>query len=63
MISTIHIIGVLATVGLLLGVSWWSGRKVKDAQSFISGGTSGTWLVGGALLGTMAGGGAEHLNV
>lgn len=55
-ISTIHIIGVLVTVGLLLGVSWWSGRKVKDARSFISGGSSGTWLVGGALLGTMAGG-------
>ncbi len=56
MISTIHILGVVLTVGLLLVVSWWSGRRVKDAGSFITGGTSGTWLVGGALLGTMAGG-------
>lgn len=51
MISTIHILGVVLTVGLLLMVSWWSGRRVKDAGSFITGGTSGTWLVGGALLG------------
>lgn len=56
MISSIHILGVLLTVGLLLVVSWWSGRRVNDARSFITGGTSGTWLVGGALLGTMAGG-------
>ena len=56
MISSIHILGVLLTVGLLLVVSWWSGRRVNDARSFIMGGTSGTWLVGGALLGTMAGG-------
>ena len=56
MISSIHILGVLLTVGLLLLVSWWSGRRVNDASSFITGGTSGTWLVGGALLGTMAGG-------
>ena len=56
MISSIHILGVLLTVGALLVVSWWSGRRVNDAKSFITGGTSGTWLVGGALLGTMAGG-------
>ncbi len=56
MISSIHILGVLLTVGALLIVSWWSGRRVNDAKSFIAGGTSGTWLVGGALLGTMAGG-------
>lgn len=56
MIFSIHILGVLLTVGALLVVSWWSGRRVNDAKSFITGGTSGTWLVGGALLGTMAGG-------
>ena len=56
MISSIHILGVLLTVGALLVVSWWSGRRVNDAKSFITGGTSGTWLAGGALLGTMAGG-------
>ncbi len=56
MFSSVHIAGILLTVGLLLMVSWWSGRRVKDARSFITGGSSGTWLVGGALLGTMAGG-------
>ncbi len=56
MITSVHILGVLLTVALLLVVSWWSGRKVTDAHGFITGGTSRTWLVGGALLGTMAGG-------
>lgn len=56
MVSSVHIIGVLLTVVLLLAVSWWSGRKVKDAQGFITGGNSGSWMVCGALLGTLAGG-------
>lgn len=55
-ISVVHIIGVLVTVALLLAVSWWSGRKVKDARSFMTGGRSGSWMVCGALLGTLAGG-------
>ena len=56
MISIVYIIGVSLTVALLLGVSWWSGRKVKDARSFMTGGNAGSLLVGGALLGTLAGG-------
>ena len=56
MISFIHIIGILLTVGLLLAVSWLSGRNVKDARTFTTGGTSGSWMVCGALLGTLAGG-------
>lgn len=44
------------TVGLLLALSWLSGRKVKDAHSFTTGGTSGSWMVCGAMLGTLAGG-------
>ena len=39
MLTMVHIVGVLLTVGLLLVVSWWSGRKVNDARGFISGGT------------------------
>ena len=31
MITSVHILGVLLTVALLLVVSWWSGRKVTDA--------------------------------
>lgn len=56
MTSSVHILGVLLTVALLLAVSWLSGRNVRDARSFMTGGTSGTWMVGDALLGTMAGG-------
>ena len=56
MISWVHILGVVATVALLLTISWLSGRRVKDARSFITGGNSGSWMVCGALLGTLAGG-------
>ena len=56
MVSIIHLVGVVLTVALLLAVSWLSGRKVKDAHSFTTGGKSGSWMVCGALLGTLAGG-------
>ncbi len=56
MISTVHLFGVVLTISLLLVISWLSGRKVKDADSFTTGGTSGSWVVCGALLGTLAGG-------
>lgn len=56
MVSIIHLIGVILTVSLLIVISWLSGRKVKDAKSFTTGGTSGSWMVCGALLGTLAGG-------
>ncbi len=56
MLTTVHIIGILLTVGLLLAVSIQSGRKVKDARSFTTGGRSGSWMVCGAILGTLVGG-------
>ena len=56
MITTVHLIGVIATVALLLLVSWLSGRNVKDAKGFMTGGSAGGWAVGGAMLGTLAGG-------
>lgn len=56
MLNYIHIIGILLTVGILLAVSILSGRKVKDARSFTTGGTSGSWMVCGAILGTLVGG-------
>ena len=56
MVTIVHITGILLTIALLLAVSWLSGRKVKDARSFTTGGTSGSWMVCGALLGTLAGG-------
>ena len=56
MLTPVHIIGILLTVGLLLAVSILSGRKVKDAKSFTTGGRSGSWMVCGAILGTLVGG-------
>lgn len=56
MITSIHIIGILLTVGLLLFVSIHSGRKVKDAKAFTTGGRAGSWMVCGAILGTLVGG-------
>lgn len=56
MVSLVHILGVILTVTLLLALSWYAGRKVKDAHSFTTGGKAGSWMVCGALLGTLAGG-------
>ena len=56
MLTWTHIIGIVVTVGLLLAVSILSGRNVKDAGSFTTGGTSGSWMVCGAMMGTLMGG-------
>ena len=56
MLSVVHVAGVVLTVGVLLTVSVVSGRKVKDASSFTTGGRSGSWMVCGAILGTLVGG-------
>jgi SSS family solute:Na+ symporter len=46
----------LLTVGILLAASILSGRKVKDAKAFTTGGKAGSWMVCGAILGTLVGG-------
>lgn len=56
MITTTHIFGILLTIGILLVVSILSGRKVKDAQSFTTGGKASSWMVCGTILGTLVGG-------
>ncbi len=56
MLSAVHIVGIILTVGLLVAVSVFSGRKVKDARSFATGGKAGSWMVCGAILGTLVGG-------
>lgn len=56
MISTICIAGIVLTVVLLLVVSIASGKGVKDGKSFSTGNGSGSWMVCGALIGTMVGG-------
>lgn len=55
-VSLVHIVGILLTVGLLLVVGILSGRKVRDARSFVSGGRSGSWMVCGIIMGTLVGG-------
>ena len=37
-------------------MSLLSSRKVKDARSFTTGGRAGSWMVCGAILGTLVGG-------
>ena len=61
MLTPIHIIGILLTVGLLLAASILSGRKVKDAKSFTTGGKAGSWMVCGAILGTLVGGQSTYI--
>lgn len=56
MVSIVHLIGVLLTVALLLALSWLAGHNVKDEHTFTTGGRAGSWMVCGALLGTLAGG-------
>lgn len=56
MITPLHIIGILLTVGILLLVSILSGRKVKDAKDFTTGGKASSWMVCGTILGTLVGG-------
>ena len=56
MLTAVHVVGILLTVGVLLAVSVLSGRKVKDARSFTTGGKAGSWMVCGAVLGTLVGG-------
>lgn len=56
MLTAVHVIGILFTVGVLLAVSVLYGRKVKDARSFTTGGKAGSWMVCGAVLGTLVGG-------
>lgn len=56
MLTIVHIIGIVLTVGLILAVSIFSGRKVKDAKAFTTGGRAGSWMVCGAILGTLVGG-------
>jgi SSS family solute:Na+ symporter len=56
MLTAVHIIGIVLTVGILLAVSILSGGEVKDARSFTTGGRAGSWMVCGAILGTLVGG-------
>ena len=56
MLSSIHIIGILLTIALILTVSILSARSVKDAYNFTTGGKAGSWMVSGAIMGSLVGG-------
>ena len=44
----------MLVIALIIGVGLYSGRKVRDAKDFISGGgTAGPWLVCGTIMGSL----------
>lgn len=48
--------GIALVVGLILAVGLLSGRRVKDSSDFLSGsGKAGTFLVAGAIMGSLVG--------
>ena len=56
-IGIFHVIGILITLALIAGVGVYSGRKVRDASDFTTGGgKAGPWLVCGAIMGSLVSG-------
>ena len=56
-LSLFHCIGLLATILLIISIGVYSGRKVKSAADFASGGSrAGAWIVCGAIMGTLVSG-------
>lgn len=52
-----HLTGILLVLALIVGIGIYSGRKVKDASDFTSGGgKAGPWLVAGTIMGTLVSG-------
>lgn len=50
------LVGIAIVVGLILTVGFLSGRRVKDSADFLSGsGKAGTFLVAGAIMGSLVG--------
>ncbi len=56
-ISLLHVVGMAATIALIIAIGLWSGKKVKSAADFSSGGSkAGAWIVCGAIMGTLVSG-------
>lgn len=56
-LSWLHVVGLGATIALIIGIGVWSGRKVSSAADFSSGGgKAGPWIVCGAIMGTLVSG-------
>lgn len=48
------IIGIVLVLAAIIGIGLYSGRKVRDAKDFLSGGgQAGSWLVCGAIMGSL----------
>lgn len=56
-LSTVLIISAAFTLVVIMGIGVYSGKKVKDAKDFDTGGkSSGSMLVTGTIIGTLVGG-------
>lgn len=56
-LSPLHVVGLVATILLIIGIGVYSGRKVSSAADFSSGGSqAGAWIVCGAIMGTLVSG-------
>jgi SSS family solute:Na+ symporter len=56
-LTTIHILGAVITLILIVGLGVYSGKKVKNASDFDTGGKSaGPVMVAGTIIGTLVGG-------
>ncbi len=56
MLSITHIVGIVLTICILIGIGVLSGRKVNDAKSFAAGKGSRSSMVFGIIMGSLAGG-------
>ena len=56
-IGIVHILGIVLTLSLIIGVGIYSGTKVKKGSDFSSGGgKAGPWIVCGTIMGALVGG-------
>ena len=56
-LSALHVLGLAATIALIVGIGLWSGKKVRSAEDFSGGGgKAGPWIVCGAIMGTLVSG-------
>ena len=56
-LSILHVAGLMATIALIVGIGFYSGKKVSSAEDFSGGGgKAGPWIVCGAIMGTLVSG-------
>lgn len=56
-LTPLHVVGLLATIVLIIGIGVYSGKKVSSAADFSGGGSkAGPWIVCGAIMGTLVSG-------